>query len=104
MEPATTRRGVHGSAGSKENRWTAFLKRKLDKLAPVKSGEPSFSTNSFFVLLVAGWHELRPLGIFAAWQAERVIGDHDRNTLRLRLDLDGQPAGLEPGMTVWVEN
>jgi HlyD family secretion protein len=48
--------------------------------------------------------ELRPLGIFATWQAERVIGDHDRNTLRLRLDLDGQPAGLEPGMTVWVEN
>src|ERR1700722_18665506 len=30
--------------------------------------------------------ELRPLGTFATWQAERVIGDHDRNTLRLRLD------------------
>src|SRR5262245_20175038 len=26
--------------------------------------------------------ELRPLGVFATWQAERVIGDHDRNTLR----------------------
>jgi HlyD family secretion protein len=48
--------------------------------------------------------ELRPLGIFATWQAERVIGDHDRNTLRLRLDPNGQPAGLEPGMTVWIEN
>ena len=48
--------------------------------------------------------ELRPLGIFATWQAERVIGDHDRNTLRLRLDPDGEPAGLEPGMTVWIEN
>jgi HlyD family secretion protein len=48
--------------------------------------------------------ELRPLGIFATWQAERVIGDHDRNTLRLRLDPEGQPAGLEPGMTVWIEN
>jgi HlyD family secretion protein len=24
---------------------------------------------------------LRPLGTFAIWQAERVIGDHDRNTL-----------------------
>ena len=41
--------------------------------------------------------ELRPLGTFATWQAERVIGDHDRNTLRLRLDPKGQPAGLEPG-------
>jgi HlyD family secretion protein len=47
--------------------------------------------------------ELRPLGIFATWQAERVIGDHDRNTLRLRLDPEKEPAGLEPGMTVWIE-
>jgi HlyD family secretion protein len=48
--------------------------------------------------------ELRPLGTFATWQAERVIGDHDRNTLRLRLDPEGEPVGLEPGMTVWIEN
>src|SRR6267154_633879 len=48
--------------------------------------------------------ELRPLGTFATWQAERVIGDHDRNTLRLRLDPEGEPANLEPGMTVWIEN
>jgi HlyD family secretion protein len=46
--------------------------------------------------------ELRPLGVFATWQAERVIGDHDRNTLRMRLDPQGDPAGLEPGMTVWI--
>jgi HlyD family secretion protein len=48
--------------------------------------------------------ELRPLGIFATWQAERVIGDHDRNTLRLRLDPQGTSADLEPGMTVWIQN
>jgi HlyD family secretion protein len=48
--------------------------------------------------------ELRPLGVFATWQAERVIGDHDRNTLRLRLDPEGDRVGLEPGMTVWIEN
>jgi HlyD family secretion protein len=48
--------------------------------------------------------ELRPLGVFATWQAERVIGDHDRNTLRLRLDPQGEAAGLEPGMTVRIEN
>ena len=47
--------------------------------------------------------ELRPLGVFATWQAERVIGDHDRSTLRLRLDPEGESAGLEPGMTVWIE-
>jgi HlyD family secretion protein len=48
--------------------------------------------------------ELRPLGTFATWQAERVIGDHDRNTLRLRLDPQGDLAALEPGMTVWIEH
>ncbi|MET4482728.1 HlyD family efflux transporter periplasmic adaptor subunit [Bradyrhizobium sp. F1.13.3] len=47
--------------------------------------------------------ELRPLGAFATWQAERVMGDHDRNTLRLRLDPEAEVAGLEPGMTVSIE-
>jgi HlyD family secretion protein len=48
--------------------------------------------------------ELQPIGVFATWQAERVIGDHDRNTLRLRLDPQLMSAGLAPGMTVWIEN
>ena len=46
--------------------------------------------------------ELTPLGSFATWQAERAVGDHDRSTLRLRLDPLGDPAALEPGMTVWL--
>jgi HlyD family secretion protein len=46
--------------------------------------------------------ELRPIGPFATWQAERAIGDHDRNTLRLRLDPQGNSTGFEPGMTVWL--
>jgi len=45
--------------------------------------------------------ELLALGPFAAWQAERAIGDYDRNTLRLRIDPVGNRATLEPGMTVW---
>jgi HlyD family secretion protein len=48
--------------------------------------------------------ELRPLGVFATWQAERVIGDHDRNTLRLRLDPQGESEGFEPGATVWISH
>jgi HlyD family secretion protein len=47
--------------------------------------------------------ELRPLGTFATWQAERAVGDHDRNTLRLRLDLQGESTGFEPGMSVWLD-
>jgi HlyD family secretion protein len=46
--------------------------------------------------------EFRPLGTFATWQAERAVGDHDRNTLRLRLDPQGDASGLETGMAVWL--
>jgi HlyD family secretion protein len=46
--------------------------------------------------------EIRRLGTFATWQAERAVGDHDLNTLRLRLDPQGDASGLEPGMTVWL--
>lgn len=35
--------------------------------------------------------ELRPLGAFATWQAERAVGDPQ-----------GDASGLEPGMTVWI--
>jgi HlyD family secretion protein len=45
--------------------------------------------------------EILPLGSFATWQAERAVGDHDRNTLRLRLDPQGDVSAFEPGMTVW---
>jgi HlyD family secretion protein len=45
--------------------------------------------------------EIVPLGSFATWQAERAIGDHDRSTLRLRFDPQGEPSALEPGMSVW---
>ena len=47
--------------------------------------------------------ELVPLGSFATWQAERAVGDHDRNTLRLRLDPQADAGALQPGMTVWIK-
>jgi HlyD family secretion protein len=47
--------------------------------------------------------ELVPLGSFATWQAERAVGDHDRNTLRLRLDPQGDAGAFHPGMTVWIK-
>ncbi|MGA7486969.1 MAG: HlyD family efflux transporter periplasmic adaptor subunit [Xanthobacteraceae bacterium] len=46
--------------------------------------------------------ELLPLGPFATWQAERAVGDHDLNTLRLRLDPQRDAAAFELGMTVWL--
>jgi HlyD family secretion protein len=46
--------------------------------------------------------ELLALGSFAVWQAERAVGDHDRNTVRLRVEPTAKLDRLEPGMTVWL--
>ena len=84
--------------------WLSFNVRE-DHLNRLTMGETaSVMRNGADGAIKAVITELRPLGTFATWQAERVIGDHDRNTLRLRLDPEGEPAGLEPGMTVWIEN
>jgi hypothetical protein len=75
-----------------------------DHLNRLSMGETaSVMRNGVAGAIRAAITELRPIGTFATWQAERVIGDHDRNTLRLRLDPEGESAGLEPGMTVWIE-
>ena len=81
--------------------WMSFNAREDDLrgLAVGQTVDVSSSAGAKKALVT----ELRPLGTFATWQAERVIGDHDRNTLRLRLDPQGDPAGLEPGMTVWIQ-
>jgi multidrug resistance efflux pump len=84
--------------------WFSFNVRE-DHLNRLSMGETAnVMRNGAAGAIKAGITELRPLGTFATWQAERVIGDHDRNTLRLRLDAEGGPEGLEPGMTVWIEN
>lgn len=46
--------------------------------------------------------ELSPIGQFATWQSERAVGDHDRNTLRMRVEPAAGTPSLEPGMTVWL--
>src|SRR6202795_5086608 len=90
-----------GAAGK---RWLSFNVRE-DHLNRLAMGETAnVMRNGTDGATKAVITELRPLGTFATWQAERVIGDHDRNTLRLRLDPEGEPANLEPGMTVWIEN
>jgi HlyD family secretion protein len=84
--------------------WLSFNVRE-DHLNRLSMGATaSVMRNGTDAAMKAVITELRPIGVFATWQAERVIGDHDRNTLRLRLDPKGKMAGLEPGMTVWIEN
>src|ERR1700730_7770862 len=84
--------------------WLSFNARK-DHLSGLTIGKPvSVMRNGADGPIKAVITELQPLGTFATWQAERVIGDHDRNTLRLRLDPEGTSADLEPGMAVWINN
>jgi len=83
-------------------RWLSFnaredLLRGLTVGAKVDVARPGASASAPAVVT-----ELVPLGSFATWQAERAIGDHDRSTLRLRLDPQADAIGFEPGMTVWI--
>lgn len=83
--------------------WLSFNVRE-DHLNRLSMGATaSVMRNGTDAAMKAVITELRPIGVFATWQAERVIGDHDRNTLRLRLDPAEKSAGFEPGMTVWIE-
>jgi HlyD family secretion protein len=83
--------------------WLSFNARE-DHLSGLTIGKPvNVIRNGADGPIKAVITEVQPLGTFATWQAERVIGDHDRNTLHLRLDPQGALAGLEPGMTVWVQ-
>jgi HlyD family secretion protein len=83
--------------------WLSFNVRE-DHLSGLAVGQTVSLTRSGTRGAIKGVvTELRPIGVFATWQAERVIGDHDRNTLRLRLDPQQHVSELEPGMTVWIE-
>ena len=66
--------------------WLSFNVRE-DHLSDLTMGETvSTMRSGADGAIKAVITELQPLGTFATWQAERVIGDHDRNTLRLRLN------------------
>jgi HlyD family secretion protein len=81
-------------------RWLSFNVRE-DKLRGLTVGSNvDVARSGTRETIPAVITELVPLGSFATWQAERAIGDHDRSTLRLRLDPMRDPSGLEPGMTV----
>jgi HlyD family secretion protein len=83
--------------------WLSFNVRedRLDRLAMGETANVIWSGAPGGTSAVVT--EMRPIGTFATWQAERVIGDHDRNTLRLRLDPKAATGAIEPGMTVWID-
>jgi HlyD family secretion protein len=83
-------------------RWLSFNVRE-DRLAGTSVGQRvDVQAGGISGPISAPVTELLPLGSFATWQAERAVGDHDRNTLRMRVEPEGDLAQLEPGMTVWL--
>ena len=81
-------------------RWLSFNVREDELRGLTVGSQVGVARPGASGLMTAAVTELLPIGAFATWQAERAIGDHDRNALRLRLDPQGDPAELEPGMTV----
>jgi HlyD family secretion protein len=81
-------------------RWLSFNAREDDLRGLAVGSQVAVARPGASGPMTAIVTELVPLGAFATWQAERAIGDHDRNMLRLRLEPQGDPTELEPGMTV----
>src|SRR5208283_2040780 len=88
--------------GLASDRWFSFTIRE-DRLAGVTIGSKLALRTVAGDRLKARVTELRPLGEFAVWRAARAVGDHDLNAFLLRADPIGPTPGLEPGMTVWID-
>ncbi|MET0431891.1 MAG: biotin/lipoyl-binding protein [Hyphomicrobium sp.] len=87
-------------------RWFSFTIRE-DRLGKIAIGAPisllASNENSNVRKIPARVTELLPLGEFAVWRAARAVNDHDLNSFLVRLDPTDAIDGLEPGMTVWID-
>jgi len=84
------------------HRWLSFNVRE-DRLGGITIGSAvNVQVAGMSALRSGVVTELSPIGQFATWQAERAVGDHDRNTVHLRVELPEDSLPLEPGMTVWL--
>jgi multidrug resistance efflux pump len=84
-------------------RWFTFTIRE-DGLGDVGVGKKVALRTAKGDRIDARVTELRPLGQFAVWEAARAVGDHDVNSFLMRADPVQAGDGLEPGMTVWIDD
>ena len=84
-------------------RWFTFTIRE-DRLGGIGIGKPLVLRTAKEARIDARVTEMRPLGEFAVWHAARAVGDHDINSFLVRADPLQAAEGLEPGMTVWVDD
>jgi HlyD family secretion protein len=85
-----------------QERWFTFTIRE-DRLDGIGIGKPILLQTAKGDRIEARVTELRPLGEFAVWRAARAVGDHDINSFLVRADPSHASEGLEPGMTVWID-
>lgn len=84
-------------------RWFTFTIRE-DRLDGIGIGKPLALRRANGDRIEARVTELRPLGEFAVWHAARAVGDHDISSFLVRADPLRAADGLEPGMTVWIDD
>ena len=84
-------------------RWFTFTIRE-DRLGDIGIGKPLVLRTAKGDRIEARVTEMRPLGEFAVWHAARAVGDHDINSFLVRADPVQGADGLEPGMTVWIDD
>jgi HlyD family secretion protein len=84
-------------------RWFTFTIRE-DRLGGIGIGKPLVLRTTKGDRIDARVTELRPLGEFAVWHAARAVGDHDINSFLVRADPLQGADGLEPGMTVCIDD
>ncbi len=83
-------------------RWFSFTIRE-DRLGNIAIGAPVTLLTPKGEHIAGRVTELLPLGEFAVWRAARAVNDHDLNSFLVRVDPTGASDGIEPGMTVWID-
>jgi HlyD family secretion protein len=84
-------------------RWASFNLRE-DQLGELRIGSPvQLDPAGGAARISAHVSEIVPRGEFATWRAARAVGDYDLSTFLIRADPAASAGGLQPGMTVWLD-
>jgi HlyD family secretion protein len=86
---------------TEHGRWFSFTVRE-DRLHGLMVGSKQMVALDTNETIEGEVTEIRPLGEFATWRAARAVGDHDLNSLFVRIDPIAPVRIMQPGMTAWL--
>jgi HlyD family secretion protein len=86
---------------TEHGQWFSFTVRE-DRLRGLGVGSKQKVTLDTGETIEGEVTEMRPLGEFATWRAARAVGDHDLNSLLVRVDPIAPVSTMRPGMTAWL--